>query len=127
MDYRIGDEVVLKINFGTEENPRYDRRKVQVIGLPDETGDGQYLCYVPNYLSVPQSFKVRRVHQEWYGFDDKFLDEQGTFITDACKIYAYHPAPEGECCDNCKRFIRWAERDWSETFVCRRCTQNPYR
>ena len=127
MRYRIGDEVVLKVNLGSEEKPRWDRRKVQVIGLPDETGDGQYICYVPAWLNMPHTFKLNRRHQDWYDFHDKFLGDQGCFITDKTEIYAHHPTPDGENCDNCGTFVRWAEADeWGE-FTCRRCRENPYR
>lgn len=127
MKYRIGDEIVLKVNFGpSEDKPRYERRKVLIIGAGVDVEDDQYLCYVPHYLSMPHLFKLNRAHQRYYLFEGKFLGEQGCFITEDDEIYDHIPAPDGAKCGRCKSFVRWAEYDDEGNFTCRRCRINPY-
>lgn len=127
MRFGVGDEVVLKVNVGSDDRPRWERRKVQVIGLPTRTRDGQYICYVPQWLMIRNTFVLNVAHQSYYDFPDKFLGEQGYFITEHSQYHSIERAPEGSCCAKCGTFVRWAQPDETGTFRCRQCRENPYR
>lgn len=128
MKYKIGDEVILKVDVSHTDVPYYEAFKVQVIGCGNGGDWRQYLCYVPGYLTLPRSFKLTRLHRKHYMFEDKFINEEGTFITEDDPIYDWIPTPLGSVCVNCELFVKWAEPNKGEIFyVCHDCKENPYR
>src|ERR1044072_461396 len=124
--YNPGDEIMFLLNEGSETNPYVRTIKVQIIGFGNGDNPHQLLCYVPHYVSVHSSFKLGRNHQNWYGFDGKFIGEYGMFIEEA-DVIKHFPRLEGETCVNCQTFIQWAQAGFDEEFWCHSCKQNPYR
>lgn len=122
--FNIGDEIIAKTNVGTIEEPVYDLIKIQIIGFGNGSNDTDLLCYVPQYQHTPRSFKLTRLHQRYYNFNDKFLNERATFVKEH-EITKHIPAPSGALCIKCQNFVMWAEQN--ETFLCRSCKENPYR
>ena len=130
MMYRLGDEVILRIEEDFGYTPKSVKHvKVQVIGFISNSfsNDPEYLCYVPPYLSVPSSFIINKRHIKYYDVDPKFLDDTGCFITTATPVYKHLPALLAEKCDNCDEPVQGAVRDTFGVYVCRACRENPYR
>lgn len=130
MMYRIGDEVVLKIQdtFGYTDTT-YRSAKVQVIGYDtdDSSTYTQYLCYVPPYETVPKSFVINRTHIKLLNVDPKFLGDTGCFITMFTETYKHIPAKDGALCARCDEFCEGAQHTDDEPYFCRACRENPYR
>lgn len=130
MRYRVGDELILKIeeNFGYKQKT-YRRVKVQVIGYNIDCGgdDAEYLVYVPPYESVKNTWTLSDRHANWYGVDKKFVGDDVMFIVARHPIYKHMPAPQGEKCDRCNEFHEGAVRDDNDEYTCRACKFNPFR
>ena len=122
--YKIGDEITLKIDRSSETITTFEGVKVQVIG--GDLGDGQYLCYVSHEDFVKRSFRITKAHQRSYRFDDKFLNETGVFITEWTDTLKLEPAEPGAICDQCKQFVRQAQRVDGK-FKCYPCREDPWR
>lgn len=137
MYYSTWDEVVIKVDdsFGYKHKI-YTGVKVTVIGadvsdtMNEESDTVQYLCYVPHWLRLPVDFKtftINRHHMTFYGFDPRFIGDQGCFITNKTPIMQHIPAPKGEKCEKCKTFFAGAQTDSSGVYRCRACKENPWR
>lgn len=122
--FKMGDELVVNIDIGTTDQPYVQTLKVQIIGFGNGTNGDEFLCYVPCYEHTSKSFKLTRLHQKHYDFDDKFLNEMGTFVK-THQVMKHVPAPDGAMCYRCGDFVMWAEQ--IENFLCRDCKENPYR
>lgn len=130
MRYRIGDELILKVeeDFGYREKT-CRRVKVQVIGynIDCDSDDAEYLVYVPPYESMKNTWTLSERHANWYGVDHKFIGDDVMFIPAQHPIYKHMPAPEGEKCDRCCEFHEGAVRDDNNVYMCRACRLNPFR
>lgn len=125
---KIGDELIIEINNGTQDNQVLEQIKIQVIGKGNGGDKSQCICYVPPYQIMKHSFKLTIGHQKHYKFDNKFLNEFATFITSQTKIIKHMPTMGGETCDHCKIFFEYAEpNDENRGFLCYQCKQDPWR
>ena len=125
--YKIGDEVVCKLNVGPSNDPWYQEFKLQIIGFTageDEYDSDELLCYVPHYISIPWAFKLNTTHQRVYSFPDKFIGEEGVLIDD-CDVRNHIPGIPGATCDICYIHVQYAMTSYG-TFVCHGCRENPY-
>jgi formylmethanofuran dehydrogenase subunit E len=130
MRYKIGDELVLKVEDTFGHNDRiYRRVKVQVIGYntDNDSDETEYLVYVPPYEFLKNTFKLTDRHARWYNVDAKFIDDDVAFINARHPIYQHLPAPEGERCDHCNEFFEGAVRDADGAYMCRACKFDPWR
>ena len=128
MTYKKGDELIIKIkeNFGYAE-PSIRHISVLIIGHSSKNeSDDEYLCYVPHYEHINDSFKLTKKHQTYYGFEKKFLNEEAIVINSNTEIFKHIKAPEGERCNRCDIFFEGAQKV-NNAFFCALCTQNPYR
>lgn len=130
MHYDIGDELIIKVsrNFGYVDVV-YDEVKVQVIGYNVNTYSDivEYLCYVPQYSHINDSFKISMPLVKMMGLNNKFLGEQAIYVTNRTLVAKRIPRRQGEVCDNCKEFVDYAQRPMGEiTYTCRRCKLNPW-
>jgi len=125
-DLLLGDELVIDIDNGSEGHPRREEQKIQVIGIDDSGPTPSVLCYVPAYSCIKRTFKINKKHALFFNLPQKFLGEEGMFITSDDIVLSVKHAPEGELCDNCGTFIQYAKRGEGPV-VCRLCLQNPYR
>ena len=122
--FKIGDEVVVKVNVGTTTDPWLQTLKVQIIGFGNGANNDQTLCYVPQYENLKTSFSLNRLHQRHYDFHNKFLGEFGTFVNES-DVIKHIPSPEGAVCVRCNDFVMLAEQ--ADDFLCRPCKENPWR
>ena len=121
--YRIGDELVCSFNMGDETSPWIQKFKVQVLGFDDD--EEQALCYVPQYMTIKNSFKITGYHQKICRFHSKFLNEQGVWIRER-QIDQHLPSLPGETCSRCGLHVQYAETD-DVAYTCRACRENPWR
>lgn len=130
MRYKIGDELILKVedNFGYRDTT-YRRVKVQVIGQnTDNDGDeAEYLVYVPSYEHLKDTWKLSDRHARWYGVNKKFIGDSVTFIKTQHPIFQHLPAPWGENCDHCHVFSEGSQRAEDGIYMCRACRLDPWR
>ncbi len=130
MRYRVGDEVVLKIEdtFGYGDVV-YRRAKVQVIGydMEDSSDYLQFLCYVPPWENVPKTFTINGTHLRHLDMHPKFLGDKGCFITGQTPIYDHIRTKPGLNCERCDEFCEGAQVAKGQTYRCRACRENPYR
>lgn len=130
MRYRIGDELILKIedDFGYSEKT-FRSAKVQVIGYnTDGVGeDAEYLVYVPHYEKMNNTFTLNASHARWYCVDPKFIGDDVAFIASHHPVYNHIPAPQGENCDRCGEFNEGSVRDVNDAYTCRACKFNRFR
>lgn len=130
MRYRIGDELILKIeeDFGYSQKT-HRRVKVQVIGynIDCDGDDAEYLVYVPRYETLKHTWTLSEHHARWYHVDRKFIGDDVMFIAAHHPVYKHLPAPQGEQCDRCHEFVEGAVRDNHGDYTCRACRFNPYR
>lgn len=130
MRYKVGDELVLKLeeSFGYKDKT-YRRIKVQVIGynLDNDSDDAEYLVYVPPYEYMKGTWTLTPRHANYYEVDPKFIGDDVGFIKARHPIYKHLPAIPGERCDHCDDFFEGAERDDAGNYTCRACKLNPYR
>ncbi|SRR5260221_3107964 len=120
----VGDELFVRVNDGTTDDPWHQTIKVQIIGIGNGDVADDVLCYVPSYQNAKRSFKLNGWHQRVYEFDDKFLSERAVFVK-AVDVVRHEPAIDGNTCKRCQEFIMWAEK--SDDFVCNLCKANPFR
>jgi len=129
MRYDRGDEVILKVedSFGHTDTT-YREVKVMVIGYSTDTegSDLEYLCYVPPYSVISSSFTLREWHAKRFGIDQKFIGDQGCYITNRTPIAKKLPATPGEKCRRCREFTAYA-LPVNGGYFCRACKENPYR
>lgn len=132
MKYRLGDEVVLKVedSFGYTVKT-FSPLKVMVLGcdVDVESSNAQYLCYVPVYERIPVgfgTFKIDRLHARHFRVDAKYVGQIGCFITAKYAIYKHIQAVQGEKCDHCRDFFEGATRV-DGAYRCRACRENPWR
>jgi hypothetical protein len=133
MRYKRGDEIVLKVedNFGYRDKV-YSRVKVMIIGFDTDCDgdDAMYLCYVPCYETLPygfNSFTIDHYHAKYFDLEDKFLGDNGCFITAKTPIFKHVPVTPGEWCDRCNEFFNHAEASDKKSYRCRACKENPWR
>lgn len=130
MRYRIGDELILKVeeDFGYSQKT-YRQVKVQVIGynIDCDGDDAEYLVYVPHYETLKSTWTLTERHAHWYHVDKKFVGDNVAFIQARHPVYKHIPAPLGERCDRCQDFSEGAVRDQHGNYTCRACRLNPYR
>lgn len=130
MRYRIGDELILKVedDFGYSSKT-FRSVKVQVIGynIDGDGDDAEYMVYVPSYERMTNTFELGAHHAKWYGVDPKFIGDDVAFIPARHAIYKHLPAPVGEKCDRCGEFNEGSVRDVNDAYTCRACKENPFR
>lgn len=137
MSYSAWDEVVVRVedSFGYKHRI-YTGVKVTIIGIDDsdtrmdDSGIIQYLCYVPHWTRLPvgfKTFKITQHHMKFYGFDSRFIGDQGCFITNNTPIMQHIPAAKGERCERCKTFFAGVQVDDHGSYRCRACKENPWR
>lgn len=129
MRFAQGDEVVLKVEDDFCHTEKTHRAvKVIVIGFSVDTdcSELQYLCYVPQYIVVPDSFTIHDWHVEHYGVDVKYVGDDGCYIDGRTPIYGHVPALPGERCQKCFQFTPHAVLV-DGVYLCWACTENPYR
>lgn len=130
VQYNIWDEIILSVEeqFGYGET-FFRPVKVTIVGHSDDPDNPmtEYLCYVPQYEIIKESFKIADRHLRWWGADKRFLGEQGLFIAASARITKHIPAIPGERCTHCLEFIPHASKDSDQAYRCRACHENPYR
>jgi len=128
MGYKIGDELVVLVDdtFGYRDIVMRPV-KVQIIGREGDGSSTLYLCYVPSYLSHPNSSMMTDRTLKRYGADKKFLNDEGIVIRQGSDVVKHIPCQEGEKCDHCGDFIISGVRDMDNCFKCRACHENPWR
>lgn len=130
MKYGLWDEILLKVedDFGYLDKT-YRSVKVMVIGYDISTNgaDADYLCYVPQYEHIQDSFKINDRDIKQYNLEKKFLGDQAIFITRDTQIYKHIRAVQGEKCDRCSVFVELAMRDENYEYKCKACKLNPWR
>lgn len=129
MNYKVGDELVLKIeeDFGYKDKT-IRNVKVLVIGfdLDCDGPDAEYMCYVPQYERIKDSFILGKNHQRVYNFHQKYIGDEGVIITINTSISKHIVSPTGENCYNCNNFIEGAEKI-NDVYACKACKDNPWR
>lgn len=129
MRYRIGDELVLKVDssFGYRDKA-YRSVKVQIIGfnVDNDSDEAEYLVYVPPYETLSDTWVLTDRHANWYGADHKFIGDDVAFIKARHPIFKHMPAPEGERCDHCREFFEGAVKV-DGSYRCRACRLDPWR
>jgi hypothetical protein len=125
MSYKIGDEVICRLNENDYSQIHLNEVKLQIIAFGCGYENDLMLCYVAPYTTVRSSFKLTSYHLSYYEFNPKFLNEQGTFVRFR-EVIKHMPAITGELCQKCLNFIPWASWNSEDVQWCRSCKQNPY-
>ena len=130
MRYKVGDELVLKVDssFGYRDKT-FRRVKVQVIGhnTDNDSDQAEYLVYVPPYEHLSGTWQLTPRHASYYEVDPKFIGDDVAFIKARHPIYKHVPAPVGERCDHCNEFFEGAVRADDGSYMCRACRLDPWR
>lgn len=124
MSYRIGDEIICKLNEGTLDHPIGVEFKLQIIGFGNGNDGDVLFCYVPSAFVVKNSFLLSERHKRHYGFDRKFIGEYGAFVGKH-EVITHIPCLDGQTCCLCGEFV-WMASDKIQ-FTCRHCVENPLR
>jgi hypothetical protein len=130
MKYAVNDQVILKVLQQFKDYPgTFKPVNVTVIGfnVNEHIDTIEYICYVPPYETLLNSFKINEQHASYYGIKKKYVGEIGCFITTTTVIYKHTKAPTGSTCTKCDEFIMYAGCDELGIYVCRSCRENPYR
>lgn len=85
-----------------------------------------YLAKVPIRLYLTNSFLINETKSKEYSIPKNFIDANAHFITDA-HILSIKERKDGECCDRCKEYFKYAERNEDGEFRCFLCRNFKYR
>lgn len=105
-------------------DPNFDDEKTfEIIGISDK---GYYL-FVPDYISITDSYKVARYDIKDMGIDIKYVGEYCICIPEKM-IYKVQYVQDGIACKLCKEFYHYASPNQSDgTLICWSCrTYPPY-
>jgi hypothetical protein len=128
MDFKIADEVVVKIRDNVivdRAATNFDRLvKFEIVA----TYDGGYFVYVPQDDLIQDSIRVYQHNMKKLNLESRFIDSDVCYIEDDRIVKLYHRMP-GMKCQRCDEFYQYAEpnQDDKSTMVCWSCRQNPYR
>ena len=130
MEFKRGDEVIIKIkeDFGYTDI-KYKYVKLMIVGSSFNMNYDviEYMCYIPRYEHVKESFKLDDRKASKFGVQKKFVNEQAYVITETTPVEKYIPAIQCAICDHCNEPITYAQADELGRYTCRACRENPYR
>lgn len=124
---KIGDQLTIK-TFPTKNDTRYAKlTQITVIGRDPASND--IICYVPWHESLDGLFELRTYHVNAYNVKEKFIGQNGIWVTKRTIITKLVAGIEGENCSHCKNFFIYAQANSDDglTFTCRDCKFDPYR
>jgi hypothetical protein len=123
-DWEVSDLLTVKIK---NKQSYRDTCEITIIGKGFDVGEEstEYICYVPEYEHISDSFIITNHHVNWYGLEQKYLGEKGIFVTRQTSVIKHKKGQDGALCCKCKNFIQWAPRN-NKYYICRSCKINPY-
>ncbi len=123
---KLGDRISLKLDGMKVVGPYSDYTEIRtfdIIGI--DYYEDKYYLYVPQYITVHDSFKIDNYNYKRLGILPKFIGEEVLLIPER-HIYQVVASLDGMFCHHCKEFSDYAQCNHGDRFVCWRCRQNPY-
>lgn len=120
-----GDMVSCIIQDSAIVNPNgsYDHISSFMVVAKDDEG---YYLFVPNYQNLKNSIVCTAHKCNTLQIDKKYLNENIVYISENM-IMNIVKQNEGLNCYKCNEFVRFAEQNIDDKFVCYGCRINPYR
>lgn len=88
--------------------------------------EGGFLAKLPPNLFLVNSFLITIEKSRAYSIPKNFIGAEAHFITDS-HIISIKQRKNGECCDRCKDFFPYAEKDSEGKFKCFLCSTYRFR
>jgi hypothetical protein len=123
---KVGDTISCRVKTATIVSPykNYDEIKSFLIVAVDENG---YYLFVPCYYLLKNSFIADKYKIKSLGIENKFLNEEITYIQDNM-VASIDSIRSGISCKICREHFPYAEANQEDgTMICFSCHQNPYR
>ena len=127
MEYRVADDVVVKIQEGrivpTYSSEYHEQAILEVVALK-ENG---YLLFVPDRLSLKESFCINLYNYKKHGIVKRFVDSDVIHVEEDKIVRLYRRVP-GMMCRHCQEFYYMSEPNEPEgTLLCWSCRENRFR
>jgi hypothetical protein len=123
---KVGDTVSCKIKESTIVSPysTFDTVWTFLIIGVDTEYHGYYL-FIPHYQILKDSVVATYSKCRSAQIDKKYLDENIIYISSHL-VVSIITQNEGMNCNLCKEFVKFAEINQNDKFICYGCRKNPY-